>query len=168
MHSTCFSLCGVGHLVRAATVALPRATRTSVQMGGAQVEAQTRYLPNTFQNCYWFSQHICTKFFKMCSLTFVCEMYRNLLLVGFDNAQRCNTIKCQQSTLLERCLLKVLHVSVWATIYEVEMSTNWLFLTYNIKCFVCNYISAVQLSMIRFTVVFHMVHHKGLLKMGGF
>lgn len=163
MHSSCFSLCGVGRLVHAATVALPKATRTSVQMGGAQVKTQTRYLPNTFQNCYWFSQNIYIKFFKMYSLMFVCEIYRNLLLAGFDNAQRYNTIKCQQSTLLERCLLKVVHVSVWATICEVEMSTNWLFLMCNIKCFVCNYILEVQLFMIRCTIVFHMVHHKGLL-----
>jgi len=99
---------------------------------------------------------------------FVCEMYRNLLVAGFNDAQRCNTIKCQQSTLLERCLLKVLHVSVWATIFKAEMSTDWLFLMYSIKCFVCNYISAVQLFMIGCTIVFHMVHHKGLLKIGGF
>jgi len=70
--------------------------------------------------------------------------------------------------LLERCLLKVLHVSVWATIFKVEMSTDWLFLMCSIKCFVCNYISAVQLFMIRCTIVFHMVHHKGLQKIGGF
>jgi len=44
MHSTCFSLCGVGHLAHSATVALPKATRTSVQMGGALAKTQTRYL----------------------------------------------------------------------------------------------------------------------------
>jgi len=98
MHSTCFSLCEGGHLVHAATVALPKATGTSVQMGGALAETQTGYLPNTFQNCYWFSQHICIKFFKICSLTFVCEVYRNLLLAGFDNVLRYNTIKCRQPT----------------------------------------------------------------------
>jgi hypothetical protein len=96
----------------------------------------------------------------------LCEMYRNLLLAGFDNTQRYNTIKCQQCMLLERCLLKILHVSVWATIFEVETSTDWLFLMCNIKCFVCNYISAVQLFMIRCAIVFLMVHHKGLLKVG--
>jgi len=91
----------------------------------------------------------------------VCEMYRNLLLAGSDNAESCNTIKCQQSTLLEKCLLKVLHVSVWATIFEVEMSTDWLFLMCNIKCSVYFYLAAVQLFMIKCTIVFHMVHHKG-------
>jgi hypothetical protein len=100
MHSACFSLCGVGLPVHAATVALPKATRTSVQMGGALAKTQTRYLPNTFQNCYWFSQHICIKSFKIYLLTFVCKMYRNLLLAGFDNVQRYNAKKCQQSTLL--------------------------------------------------------------------
>jgi hypothetical protein len=94
-----------------------------------------------------------SNFFKICSLMFVCEIYRNLLLAGFNSAQRYNSVKSQQSTLLERCLLKVRHVSVWATIFEVEMNTNWLFLMCNIKCFVCNYISAVQLFMIRCTIL---------------
>jgi hypothetical protein len=78
------------------------------------------------------------QFFFIYLHTFVCEMYRNLLLAGFDNVQWYYAIKCQQSTLLERYLLKVLHVSVWATIFEVEMSTNWRLLMCNIKCFVCN------------------------------
>jgi len=59
-------------------------------------------------------------------------------------------------------------MSVWATIFEVEMSTDWLFLMCSIKYFVCNYIAAVHLFMIRCAIVFHMLHHKGLLKIGVF
>ena len=58
MHSKSFSLCGVGHQVHAGTAALPKATKTSVKMGGALAETQTRYLPNTcqllFQPTHWY------------------------------------------------------------------------------------------------------------------
>jgi hypothetical protein len=82
------------YVAHAATVALPKATETFVQMDGALAETETKYHPNTFQNCYWFSQHICIKLFKIRSLTLVCEMCRNLLLASFDNEQRYNTVKC--------------------------------------------------------------------------